>query len=166
MVDLYLQKDNPFNGAQYIGVAITGSRDQRHTGLFYKTDLNQLPSFLHLGFHFQLRNEAIKDHYCWLAFEGFDLVEQQSLAIWFQTIWNANENRIPYGINYANGSHFNSSGAFTGSFDDGGLTCSTFILALFESYGFSIIDPATSYRRDDDVAWQKKKLLSRCAKIL
>lgn len=156
MVELYLQKNSPFSGAEFVAVVVSGSEEQRHAGLFYCLGGEEEVCFLHLGFHYQLRREIPKEHHCWLKLTGFDAIERQSLATWIDAIWKENGNRVPYGINYSNSKHFNNKGAFIAADDDGGLTCATFLLALFQDYGFPVIDTATSYRRDNDVEWQKK----------
>lgn len=156
MVNLYLQKDRPFETNRFLGVVVTGTEEQRHTGILYRTEKDGEVSFLHLGFHYSLLRTTLKDDYCWLPLEGFDEDEQQSLAMWFHSIWENNGSRVPYGINFSTSRHFNSSGAFTASFDDGGLTCATFVLAIFQDFGFTLIDSSSSYRRDDDILFQDK----------
>ena len=152
-MNVFLQKDNPFGGEHFIGVAMTGSEQQRHTGLYYRINLDAKVQFLHLGFHFDLRLEAPKDKHCWLAIAGLDEVEQQMLAIWFEKIWAHNGKNIPYGIHYSRSPHFNLEGGFIATDSAGGLTCATFILALFEDYGFSIIDTNSARSRADDKDW-------------
>jgi hypothetical protein len=155
MVDLYLQRENPFSDPHFIAIAITGSEAQRHMGVFFRTELQKGAFLLHLGFHYELCLEPVKGRYCWLPMNGFDSEEQQALALWFETIWEINGHKVPYGINYSASRHFNNQGAYAASDEDGGLTCATFVLAIFEDQGYTLIDTATSYRRDDDVDWQR-----------
>ncbi|MGK5021055.1 hypothetical protein [Janthinobacterium sp. LB2P10] len=150
-----MQREIPFSEPRYIAIAITGSETQRHLGVFFRTDLKNVPLILHLGFHYELHLEEIKDRYCWLPMDGFDVEEQQALALWFETIWEINGHKVPYGVNYSSSRHFNNRGAYAASDEDGGLTCATFVLSIFEDQGYTLIDTATSYRREDDVEWQK-----------
>jgi hypothetical protein len=161
MIKVAHQKHTPFgtsfNASQYIGIVMTGDPQQRHTGMYYRTGLDSQVHFLHLAFHFKLKREAPVQQHCWLAMGGLDAEEQQSLAIWFETIWEINGHRIPYGINYSDSPYFNSSGGIhTAASAEGGLTCATFILASFDAYGLPIIDAASAYPRDDDQEWQQR----------
>lgn len=153
MVNVYLQKETPFDDKNYIGVAITGSESQRHTGIFYNTGLGEGDHFLHLAFHYRLQRESLCDECCWLPLDGFESEERETLALWFDSIWKQNGHRIPYGINYSNSTHFNNVGAWTASSEDGGLTCATFVLALFQDFGLPLIDISSSYCRDSDGVW-------------
>lgn len=158
MVDVYSQKEVPFDGENFIGVVVTGDETQRHAGIYYNTGIDNSNHFLHLAFHYRLRRDNPESSHCWLPLDGFDIDEKLSIAIWIDSIWNTNHNRVPYGINYSNSIHFNNTGAWTASADDGGLTCATFILAIFSDFGFPLVDTASSIRRDSDQIWQSKIL--------
>lgn len=146
----------PYPDISYIGIAITGDINQRHVGLLFRTDKNNEPKLLHLAFHQRLwcsTSSQYASEYYWLHCSGFSDDEQLQLAVWFEKVFFINGNRIPYGLAYSSVSHFEQNGAFIQSDRNCGLTCATFIMALFEDFGFPIIDIDSWVSRDGDAAW-------------
>lgn len=161
MIQLYCPQ-RPYPEISFIGIAIQGDRDQRHVGILFRTDRNQKPKLLHLAFHQRLYCENPPyqdiDDIFWLDCPGFDDDEQLQLAVWFEKIFLVNGKNIPYGLAYSPTGYFDSNGTFVRSKNNCGLTCATFILALFESFGFPLVDIESWQHRDDDGVWQQKIL--------
>jgi hypothetical protein len=145
--------------SSYIAIAITGDNNQRHIGLLFRTDRNHAPKLLHLAFHSRLKcDEPVKyaNDYFWLHCPSFSDDEQLQLAVWFEKIFSVNGNNIPYGLEYGSSGHFQQNGKFIQTNENIGLTCATFVMALFEDFSFPIVNIESWESRDDDKKWQER----------
>jgi len=84
---------------------------------------------------------------------GFQNTEARDFASWLQKIYRSNVNRVRYGFNYWPGACFDSDGSWNPSADGIGLTCATFVMDMFHSYGYQILDTATWKKRPEDQAF-------------
>jgi len=135
----------------YIAVAVKNNGS--HIGILYRIN-NGDARLLHLGWHhWLLDDESIRDGYAWAACEGFSEDEGRDFASWLQKIYKLNNGRIPYGINYWPGAHFDENGVFTPSRNGLGLTCATFVMSLFEAHSYPIINTGSWEKREDDQQW-------------
>lgn len=151
------QQPHP-NISSYIAIAITGDSSQRHIGILFRKNKNNPPKLLHLAFHSRLKcDEAVEyaNDYFWLQCPSFSDDEQLQLAVWFETIFAVNGNNIPYGLAYSSSGHFGQNGKFIQTNGNRGLTCATFVMALFEDFGIPIIDINSWIPRDTDKDWQE-----------
>jgi hypothetical protein len=157
MIQLQSPKQ-PYPDISYIGIAIKGDVNQRHVGVLFRTDKNHEPRLLHLAFHLNLKCDNPSEYaneYFGLCCPGFDDDDQLQLAVWFEKIFLVNGKRVPYSLAYSSIEHFSQSGAFIQSEKNSGLTCATLVMALFEDFGFPIIDTASWLSRDDDKTWHE-----------
>lgn len=155
MIQLQLPQQ-PYPDISYIGIAITGDINQRHVGILFRTDKNHEPRLLHLAFHLRLKCDNPSEYaneYFWLHCPG--LSDEKQLAVWIETIFRINGNKVPFGLAYSSIEHFNQSGSFNQSGENCGFTCATFIMALLEDFGFPIIDIESWVYRDDDKEWHR-----------
>lgn len=153
MIQLHTPEQKPYFDIPYIGVVIKEvTENQRHIGLLFRTDKQNEPKMLHLAFHYRLQCEQPSGY--WLHCSGFDEDEQLLLAVWFENVWLVNKERIPYGLAYSSNGYFDVSGTFVQSNKNCGLTCATFVMALFNDFGFQIINVDTWESRDSDSVWQ------------
>jgi hypothetical protein len=149
---------HPYPDIPHIGIAIHGDLNQRHVGILFRTNQNEEPKLLHLAFHLRLRCDAPSEYSSqnyWLHCSGFSNEEQLQLAVWCKNIFAANKNKIPYGLAYSSMGFFDQNGTFIHSSYGCGLTCATFVMALFEDFGLPIIDITSWKTRADDAEWQK-----------
>ena len=146
--------DGSLEGSHYLGLAIRNIADeQNHCGILYRLDSGEV-RMLHLAFHFDLRDEELRANY-WCAPAGLELENQLVVAAFASTIANAKPN-VPYGFD-ANGMVFDSgSGELLEAPAGRGLTCATFILALFRTLGFEPVDQETWPMRPEDEIWQQQ----------
>jgi|WetSurSiteA1Bulk_404760.scaffolds.fasta_scaffold00007_22 hypothetical protein len=147
------------NISSYIAIAITGDNNQRHIGVLFRKDKNNPPKLLHLAFHSRLQcDEPIEyaSKFFWLHCPSLSEDEQLQLAVWFETIFAVNGSNIPYGLAYSSSGYFDQNGKFIQTNENIGLTCATFVMALFEDFDLPIIDTESWMSRDDDKKWQKK----------
>jgi hypothetical protein len=139
--------------SNYPHIAVAVNREGSHVGLLYRLNSAE-PKLLHLGWHHELyEDDTIRRGYAWTACVGFAGSEGRDLASWLQKVYRANVGRIPYGINYWPGACFDEDGVFTPSHDGLGLTCATFVMALFEAKSYPIINIGSWKSRADDEEW-------------
>ena len=156
MIQLYSQRNRSLPERQGIWLAINDNNGQRHTGIVLRVSLNTPALFLHLGFHHDLRCDEVtsgnwRDYYSWLECPGFDAEEQLMFAVWLESIWNANRNSVPYGITFSGTGYFDRiTGMFSASATGAGLTCATFVMAVFADFELPIIEFDTWIGRDSD----------------
>ncbi|WP_177228288.1 hypothetical protein [Paraburkholderia megapolitana] len=138
-----------------IGVAIGGALDQRHVGLLFRAGSRDI-QFLHLAWHHHLKCGRPDPGYGWVACPSFDDEEANMFATWALAVYNANVGSMPYGLNYALGSQFDDAGKFIASTDGEGLTCATFLMALFRSFGYDAVEEQSWVNRESDRAFHEK----------
>jgi hypothetical protein len=147
----------PYPDISYVGIAITGDINQRHIGILFRTNKQNAPKLLHLAFHQRLKCEDSSEYaseYYWLHCPSFSDDEQLQLAVWFEKVFSINGRSIPYGLAYSSMGYFDQNGTFIQSERKCGLTCATFVMALFEDFNFPIIDVDSWVSREDDIDWQ------------
>jgi len=131
------------------------NRNQQHIGLLY-TDSEGETKFLHLAWHFALSNDKPDNKFIWLDIP-LDPLNKIHLASMCQTIYESNQDGIPYGL-CIEGTGFAKDGTFTAEEQYAGLTCATFVIRFFHSQGFSIIDLEQWNHLPDDKVWQRQIL--------
>ena len=141
------------------GSVVTGNRKQKHITLLYRSN-NKHIMMLHLGWHKQLRHENWDGKYHWLELQGIDEEVQETFADWAVIVAGAAlESPIPYSILFNPDTNFDSRGQFINKSDGSGLTCATFILALFSDFQLPLIDVASwPTSRKGDFPWIRKIL--------
>ncbi len=144
--------DGSLEAPHHLGLAIKNiAGEQNHCGLLYRLDDGEV-RMLHLAFHFDLRDEELRSDY-WCAPAGLEVENQLVVAAFASAIANAKPN-VPYGFD-ANGMVFDVvSGELLEAPAGRGLTCATFVLALFRTLGFEPLDEETWPMRDEDEHWQ------------
>lgn len=125
------------------------ARHQKHVALIYRAidsaDFKDRLTLLHLGWHRDLRSEPWNSEYSWLPFEYDCLDEEVQITFGF---WAALVGRMGiqkqdvfYSVKFDGGQHFDrQSGQFLSRKDGSGLTCATFLLALFNDYGIKLVN--------------------------
>lgn len=128
---------------------------QLHCGISYKVDSEV--HFLHLRWHFSLSNNIDKITDYFSICSTIHPIRQQVIAAKCKKIWSKNSDpqTIPYSIFYETGG-FTDEGVLSLDEKENGLTCSTFVLAIFKSCGFNLIETTKWIKRDDDQTWHDK----------
>lgn len=148
--------NSSFENIDTICIAIGRPRrnlNQQHIGLLYINTSNQV-SFLHLAWHYELRNDYPSNKYLWLDL-NLDPLNKAHLAAVCEMVYDTNKAGIPYGI-CLDGSGFAKNGKYTAEQIYAGLTCATFVIQIFHSQGFYIIDIPKWYHKQEDKIWQKQ----------
>lgn len=155
MIQVYSQQQKPL--PDKVGFWLAIRLDAKHVGVVYRIFDEQGHNFLHLGFHHHLiRDAGLLPHYAWVECPGFDEWDSKILASQFDAVWNVNGSSIPYGILYSGPGYFEGTGQYVASDAGSGLTCATFVMALFEDFGFPLLRANEwPYRQGEDEAFQQ-----------
>lgn len=155
------------------GSVVTHDKRQKHLALAYvanypdsersdEVHAKVLPRvmMLHLGWHNCLFHEAWNPEYYSIEFAGIDPELQETFADWAQIVAKMGRDfPIPYSINFEPGPYFDPSGKFIKSEPGAGLTCATFVLALFADFQLALIDVESwPINRDSDFLWLRNIL--------
>lgn len=148
-------QDGSLSEFRPIRLAIT--KRASHIGVIVRVEPGHGNRLLHLGDHHQLRFDDLSDiedlesTYVWLDFVGFSKSEMTQLAVWMEAIWAANCQKIPYGFGYSGAGYFEAlTGRFVQSQTGKGLTCATFVMALFEDFLFPVVEWKSWPQRTSD----------------
>jgi hypothetical protein len=151
--------DGPIDSSLF-AVVVIGQPEpgQRHIGILHRT-ANSEPSLLHLAWHCILRNDlGIPDYMrLWVALA----VEPERLrvfAAFCRRVWRKNEaGGIPYAFSHPAESFDASTGALLLTPTQFGLTCASFVLAVFDAAGLRLVEYETWEKdRSGDRDWQQK----------
>lgn len=162
---VFRQSTRTFEPDEYLGIAIgipnLEHPQQRHVGLIY-SDGEYPPRFCHLAWHYTLCDEHLPTEYLW-GQSGLDQINKIFMAAYVMQL-QQNAQSVPYGISYTTPC-FDINGKYISQPIGQGLTCATFILAVFESKGIYLLNRDAWQTRDDDEEWQNQimDLLSRRA---
>lgn len=143
-----------FSDLQHVGVAVKHvGNGQNHVGILYRPGRGA-PRMCHFANHLDLRDEPARSDYFWddCGFLRDDAVNGKFMAARVRSI--AQTKSLPYGI-VVEGDCFAPDGTFIGFPQKGmGFTCASFIVAVFHSAGYYIVETDTWEQRSEDAAWQ------------
>ncbi len=144
---------NPYSLATGVGIGMKRNLDQSHIGILYERAPGNI-NMCHLGWHYVFQNRKVNSSYYWMDCSCFDDPDESMFVR--SRLAAVNENtRIAYG--FATDPHcFDSDFNLPLKPVGWGLTCASFVLAVFEVLGFQLLDYNTWVIRDDDEAWQKE----------
>jgi len=128
--------------------------NQRHIGILHKR-IDRNPSMLHLVWHHKLINNdldsIVKENYYVIIPINLDPESGRALAGLCRRIIKRNP-QIPYGIIFE-GSNFSKDGILRLGKRSHGLTCATFVMAVFASFGKDLLREDEWILRKQDIAW-------------
>jgi hypothetical protein len=117
------------------GVGIAVHFSGLHIGVVYRVTENAAIKLLHLAWHHRLRSDNLSSAYkCWIRPA---IADDRALAIaaYCRRIWKQNErNQVPYGFSHPN-RFFDTSGNVIKGPAKIGLTCASFVLAVYKGAG-------------------------------
>lgn len=147
----------PNENSCLLGVVITINRrwnKQRHCGIAF--NLQEEPRVLHLATHNEVQcNKNLNGFLCWIKPEIHPVL-QQAFCTYLEVLSEAVEkgqNNIPYGFLYDDYARIEPDGTLILAGQECGLTCATFVLTLFHSQGFDLVDLNSWNSRDEDRQW-------------
>ncbi len=154
---VFKQAERSFRPEDQVGIAVTRVRTRDHIGLFYRglrATAESPPPVrqFHLAWHFDLKNEPVDELFS-LWVDPAVGRRAKHLAAYCRLVWAQNEDgRLAYAFTTPVGA-LTTEGSFT---DSGrlGLTCASFVLAIFHHAGLPLIRYDEWPEREDDVLWQ------------
>ena len=148
--------------SEFRPIRLAISKPATHIGIIVRVKPDHDHRLLHLGDHHDLRFDDLTDvknwetTYAWLDFVGFSEREMTQLAVWMETIWTINKHNIPYGIAFSGAGYFDAlTGKFIPSQTGKGLTCATFVMALFEDFLLPLVQWSSWPQRASDQGFLK-----------
>jgi hypothetical protein len=155
-----LQKAADF--LENIGIAIRtiGDQGQLHVGILYKIE-DEPATVLHFTEPYHLKDDAPSEHFRWVEVRACEPITAKIVAGLCRLISDENKVRpmkIPYGYSYA-GTYFNHDGTFVNRGLIYGLTCTSFVLAVFQTLFIDLLRIEEWPPFDlDDADWQMKMM--------
>lgn len=146
-----------------ISVEYHPQTDSYHSGVIYRQNPNSAPRLLHLAWHFDLRNESsICPQSIWSS-PNIPEPRLKQVAASCRLIWKKHEKQgLPYAFSSPK-AFFDLSGDFISRPNRIGLTCSSFVLAVFHHARIHLLDYGTWQHRDEDLK-RKDDLLDYLSK--
>ncbi len=155
---VFRQADKSIEHILYVAVVIgEPTVNQRHTGIAYRVDASNPYQFLHLAGHCRLyRDNTIDNDYCWVA-PSINPLRLVQLAGICDAIANENpQSSIRYGLSSPIGVFDKITKKFLLGPTEGGLTCASFVLAVFEAAQLQLVEYSGWPAPDtEDYLWQE-----------
>jgi hypothetical protein len=132
---------------------IPGPILQLHIGLLYRTEDSEA-LLLNLRSHLDLRNEMPSNEYRWIQVD-LDEINRRLIVALCRLIAKKNQ-RIPFGFTFTySRSYFSRSGDYIPGDLGEGLTCATFVMAVFNTYEIPLLKiEEWPLPRLEDMGWQ------------
>lgn len=148
--------DDIQHAAIAIGIPDKARPHQLHTGVVYRLNRDRV-QMLHLQFHHALVNDSVGSDYFMVE---CDFIEErlQAVSAVCRRIARRYESgkSVPYGLTPPNDAIDALTGQYLLGPDDTGLTCATFVLAIFQSAELPLIDLKSWPPADQwDRRWQR-----------
>jgi hypothetical protein len=158
MKGVYHQEERALSENPYVALAIGEPRaNQRHTGIFFRFGQSDQHEFLHLAWQCALVRTHVNANYLWVdpAIPQRRLLQVAAIC---DTIANANlSDGIPYSFGPPNDCFSVNDCKFLLGPTNTGLTCASFVLAVFHRAGFPLIRYGSWPPPDaEDIAWQRQ----------
>ncbi|MYM64127.1 hypothetical protein [Pseudomaricurvus sp. HS19] len=153
----------PFENVNVVGLALKSDPEnprQTHLAILYK--FHEEPKLMHLAWNRDFRaRQNPSDSYLWLDLgEYFSDYDREIICAHVQNVADANDpTDIGYGFD-CSGSYFDpETGKFNSSFSAVGLTCATFVIEVFASCGYKLVDlNSWPMKNKEAIKWQRKML--------
>lgn len=145
---------NPPTNVVHIGIAI--HQYEEHIGLLYRVTGNTPALLLHMPWHNKLRSESPAADYVLWVDPSIPKERASVVAAFCRRIWKKNEaNGLPYGLSQPNRFFDHTGGVLKGPAKVG-LTCATFVLAVFDAAGLPLVRYETWPKpTGNDIKWQE-----------
>lgn len=161
MKNMFSQKDKPLEEIRHVAIMIAEPvLNQRHTGIVYRADEFSGPMWLHLAYHEDLRHDqVVPAKYFWIdpSIKSRRLRQVAGVCV---DIAEANSpTSIPYSFGIPQRAFDSRSKKFLVGPSKSGLTCASFVLAVFDCAGLPLVYYSGWPPPDDeDKRWQQSVL--------
>ncbi len=151
----------PYSDIPHVAVAIgkTPTPGQYHVGILHRESNSSNVLLLDLAWHCLLRNVSAGPDYFWVDLP-IPARRAQNIAARCRQIWKRNgSSTIPYGFSHPGDCFDNATGQYLFGATRVGLTCASFVLAVFHFAGVPLIRYETwPTERAGDREWQEHLL--------
>ena len=155
---VFTSHERPFEQIDFAALAITqlgADTEQRHIGILYKDQSGTIVRMLHLAWHYKLKSEPPESTYAWVK-PPIPRPRSRQVAAFCRMILKENPNGIPYAFSPASDSLDKQTGKFINQPGGYGLTCATFVLAVFDATGLPLAHYDTwPSNRQEDERWRE-----------
>src|SRR6266545_8225610 len=153
---LYSNQQRPFANLRHVAVAIAVVQaGQQHVGILHKEEVLDEVRLGHLAWHNQLKDSRPKDADRWID-PPIPTRRPRQVAARCRQILRASKRGIPYAFSPPNDCFDSESGSFLLGPSRVGLTCASFVLAVFDAAGIRLAENDTwPQQRAGDAAWQQ-----------
>lgn len=143
--------------------------NQFHCGLAF--DLDKSPNVIHLASHNDLRCDENLDEFECIIKTNLHQFTQESFESLCEVIRSDIQNgkiQVPYGFLYDDYALIHDDGTLELTPNEVGLTCATYVLTLFHSCGYNLVDIKSWPPRKEDIPWYSNmvSLFDRFGKFL
>lgn len=154
---VHTSSERPFVAMTHVAVAIRFvTASQTHIGILHRDPQDDEVQLLHLAWHHALTNSRPGDGYLWVD-PAIHPARLRQVATICRQVWRANDRAIPYGFSTPNDCFDEETGRFLLGPTRLGLTCASFVLAIFHRAGIPLIQYETwPANRDGDAEWQQE----------
>jgi hypothetical protein len=155
MERLYTQENRPLSDIAHAAIAVRSvDSKQRHIGVLHREDGSSEVMLLHLAWHHDLRDQLPGPNYLWIDTPISGQRLRQVAAI-CRKVWRSNQRAVPYAFSAPNDCFDHVTGRFLLGPTRYGLTCVSFVLAVFEAAGLRLIQYEAWRARVEDREWQE-----------
>lgn len=158
---LHAPADVPFEAIQHVALGVRQIRGgQRHVGVLYRsktpTDAAGEIRLLHLAWHHDLQDQPAQAKYSWVEprIPSARARVLARLCARLADVYQAGERKIAYALRYSDGYFHPETGEFLTT-DGHGLTCATFVLAVFASRRQRLVRSDEWPFREEDAAFHE-----------
>ncbi len=153
---VYSQEERGFNEIRNAAVAIAlMGNGQQHLGILFQTDLKDEIKLADLAWHHDLRERNPKPHYLWVD-PPIHTVRALQVAVRCRQVLKANRAGMPYGFSAPSDCFDDETGRWLLGDTGVGLTCATFVLAVFRYAGIDLaVLQDWPAEREGDAEWVK-----------
>jgi hypothetical protein len=155
---VFTAQERPFESLEHVGIVITLLREQsgqQHVGILHRDESAEVVRVLHLAWHHNLRNSIPKASYAWIA-PTIPGRRARQVAAFCRRVIRMNPAGIPYAFSPATDCFNAQTGEFLLGANRKGLTCASFVLAVFHSTGLPLIQyDSWPTDRPGDEQWQR-----------
>lgn len=130
-----------------LAIAVTPTDIWSHTGIVFQTS-DRRTYILHLAWHHRLTFEPLALEYGICPVRLSDPKAKQVIAKCQLVEKRYKKGEIPYGL--SSGITFSSAGEIVATKGATGLTCASFVIAIFSSVGIGLVDYSTWHLRPED----------------
>lgn len=145
----------PYSAIEHVGIGIRNVEpNQQHVGILYRDRETKQVMFLHLALHRDLRLQLPDERYLWID-PDIDAYRLRQVAAICRQLWDQNGSDIPFGFGAPNDCFDEQTFEFLIRPTLLGLTCATFVCAVFQRAGLQLLAYESWPPRSDDVEWQQ-----------